>query len=81
MLGFVVNMHTACAIVMLIAFIVTSLSFVSPSLSLFSLALSLPHSPPFFQPTLLGSDLLDMAASHMKVKEKDYFSLYTEGEG
>ncbi len=33
------------------------------------------------QPTLLGRELLDMAASHMKVKEKEYFGLYTEGEG
>lgn len=47
-----------------------------------SLSLSLLFFPStFLQPTLLGSELLDMAASHMKVKEKDYFSLYVEGEG
>ena len=54
-------------------------------LSLFlslSLSLYLSFFPStFLQPTLLGSELLDMAASHMKVKEKDYFSLYVEGEG
>ena len=33
------------------------------------------------QPTLLASELLDMAASHCKVKEKEYFGLMTEGEG
>jgi hypothetical protein len=33
------------------------------------------------KPTLLASELLDMAASHCKVKEKEYFGLMTEGEG
>ena len=33
------------------------------------------------QPTLQGPELLDMAASHMKVKEKEYFGLFTEGDG
>lgn len=33
------------------------------------------------QSTLLGSELLDMAASHVNIKEREYFGLYTEGEG
>ena len=39
------------------------------------------HTHTHTQPTLLGSELLDMAASHMKVKEKEYFGLYTDGDG
>ncbi|KAL5475148.1 hypothetical protein EMCRGX_G027211 [Ephydatia muelleri] len=45
---------------------------------------SLPDDTSFtvpVKPTLLGSELLDMAASHCKVKEKEYFGLLTEGEG
>ena len=75
------SLWLACRVYSLIAF--DRFFFIILSLSL-SLSLS-PFLPPFLplslQPTLLGSDLLDMAASHMKVKEKDYFSLYTEGEG
>jgi hypothetical protein len=33
------------------------------------------------KPTLLASELLDMAASHCKIKEKEYFGLRTEGDG
>ena len=36
-------------------------------------------SPP--QATLMGSELLEMAASHVSIKEKEYFGLYTEGDG
>ena len=48
------------------------------SLSLYLLP---PLSLAVLQPTLLASELLDMAASHCKIKEKEYFGLRTEGDG
>lgn len=30
---------------------------------------------------LMGNELLDMAASHVSIKEKEYFGLYTDGDG
>ena len=63
-------------------FLILSLS-VSLSLSL-SLWLFLPLFDLLFcfvQPSLLAGDLLSMAASHAKIKEKSYFGLMTEGDG
>ena len=44
---------------------------------------SLPSPPPLPLPqaNLLGSELLDMAASHLNVKEKEYFGLFTDVDG
>jgi len=35
----------------------------------------------YFQPKLFTSELLDIVASHFKLKEKDYFGLAFQDEG